>query len=53
MARALEHLAAARGLIGEPAAARGRAEHAHSQQPERALGAELAHLRHPVIARHW
>ena len=48
VARALEHLTAAGRLVGEPRAPGGRAEHAHGEQAERALGEQLAHVGHPV-----
>ena len=48
VARALEHLAAAGRLVGEPRAPRRRAEHAHGEQAERALGEEVAHVGQPV-----
>ena len=39
VARALEHLAAAGGLVGEPRAAGGRAEHAHGERARAARSA--------------
>ena len=48
MARALQHLAAAGRLVGEPAAPRGRAEHARGEQAERPLGEQLPHVGEPV-----